>query len=116
MLPLELWHVVPLMYQDHYVDIGRPPTWRTPSVALLAAPRALLLQWTSDLRNGCMAGINDSLRRQGVQEGDSVRIGDTEMEWSDDQSEQHLYGAWMAERKASGRASQGSARWPHKGR
>ncbi|KAK9810624.1 hypothetical protein WJX73_005554 [Symbiochloris irregularis] len=62
------------------------------------------------------SGINAELRNQGVQEQDTVCIGEhTELEWSDDQSEKSLYGVWMDERKAQGRVMQGSARWPHKG-
>jgi hypothetical protein len=58
-----------------------------------------------------MTGINKKLRAQGVQEGDTVMVGNHELQWSDDQSEGALYAAWKAERK--GVAKRGSARWPH---
>ena len=59
------------------------------------------------------AGINKALRAKGVQEGDTVVVGTTELEWSEDQSEGALYAAWREEKKARGTAWQGSARWPH---
>ena len=45
-----------------------------------------------------------------MQEGDTVCIGDLEMEWSNDRSQTSLYGAWLESQKGRGR--QGSARWP----
>ena len=59
------------------------------------------------------AGINKELRARGIQEHDTVVIGDTQLEWSDDQSEGALYAAWREEKIAKGTAWQGSARWPH---
>ena len=43
-------------------------------------------------------------------EGDTVCIGELEMEWSADRSQTSLYGAWLDSQKGRGR--QGSARWP----
>ena len=34
-----------------------------------------------------LAGINKQLRAKGIKEGDTVVIGETELQWSDDQSE-----------------------------
>ena len=61
------------------------------------------------------AGIAKALKERGIREGDMVVIGETELEWSDDQSEGALYDAWYTEQKAQGRVLQGSARWPHAG-
>jgi hypothetical protein len=47
-----------------------------------------------------------------LQEGDSVVIGDTEFEWSDDRSERAMYDAWLKDMDARGANLQGSARWP----
>ncbi len=44
-----------------------------------------------------------------------VIIGDTELQWSEDQSEAALFGAWLDDRRAKGRVAQGKARWPHAG-
>ena len=61
-------------------------------------------------RRALSAGISDALRKAGVVEGETVCIGEVEMEWSDDQSEGSVYGAWLESQK--GRARQGGARWP----
>ena len=61
------------------------------------------------------AGINKALRKRGILEGDMVIIGDTELQWSEDQSEAALFGAWLDDRRAKGRVAQGKARWPHAG-
>jgi hypothetical protein len=47
-----------------------------------------------------------------LQEGDSVVIGETEFEWSDNRSERAMYDAWLKDMDARGANLQGSARWP----
>ena len=45
------------------------------------------------------AGVVDRLRREGVQAGDTVAIGDVmEFQWSDDRSHGALYEAWRSQR------------------
>lgn len=61
------------------------------------------------------SGISKALRKRGVQEGDTVVIGEIELLWTDDQSEGTLYDSWAAERRSQGRVLQGTARWPHAG-
>ena len=60
-----------------------------------------------------LAGINKQLRAKGIKEGDTVVIGETELQWSDDQSEGALYAAWREEKKRKGTAWHGSRSWPH---
>ena len=60
-------------------------------------------------------GINRALRQKGIKEGDTVVIGELELEWSDDQSEGAIYGRWLDDVKAEGKALRGSSRWPHAG-
>ncbi len=60
------------------------------------------------------AGVTKALRAAGVKEGDSVVIGDMEMEWSDDQSDAALYDRWANNQRALGKPGKGMARWPHK--
>ena len=62
---------------------------------------------------GHAAGINKALKKEGVAEGNTVQIADTELLWSDNQSEAALYEAWLSDRKAKGKIAQGGARWPH---
>ncbi|CAL5222712.1 g5115 [Coccomyxa viridis] len=59
------------------------------------------------------AGINKQLRAKGIRQGDTVVIGETELQWSDDQSEGALYAAWREEKKRKGTAWHGSRSWPH---
>ena len=59
------------------------------------------------------AGINKQLRAKGIKEGDTVVIGGTELQWSDDQSEGALYAAWREEKERKGTAWHGSRSWPH---
>lgn len=59
------------------------------------------------------AGITSALKARGVQEGDTVVIGEVEFEHSEDTSEGSLYEKWNEQRKAAGIAARGSARWPH---
>ncbi|KAF5834077.1 hypothetical protein DUNSADRAFT_9391 [Dunaliella salina] len=59
-----------------------------------------------------VSGVNASLKSRGIQEGDTVVIGDTDFEWSDDQSEGAMYDAWEADMRARGQARQGAAKWP----
>ena len=59
------------------------------------------------------AGINKKLKAGGIQEGDTIVIGGTELVWSDDQSEGALYAAWRDEKLRKGTAWQGSHSWPH---
>lgn len=61
------------------------------------------------------AGVVKALERQGVTDGDTVVIGELELEWSSDRSEGKLFDQWQAERKAAGKVAQGTARWPHPG-
>lgn len=60
------------------------------------------------------AGVNKELRAADISEGDTVVIGDMQLEWSEDQSEGAVYGRFLDDRKAKGLAPRGSARWPHK--
>ena len=60
-----------------------------------------------------IAGINKQLRAKGIQEGDTVVIGEIELQWSNDQSEGALYAAWREEKKRKGTAWHGSRSWPH---
>lgn len=48
-------------------------------------------------------------------QGDTVVVGELELEWSSDRSEARLFDAWQQDRKAAGKVAQGSARWPHAG-
>jgi hypothetical protein len=50
-----------------------------------------------------------------AQEGDTVVVGELELEWSADRSEARLFETWEAERKAAGKVAFGAARWPHAG-
>lgn len=59
------------------------------------------------------AGITSALKARGVQDGDTVVIGEVEFEHSEDTSEGSLYEKWNEQRKAAGIAAKGSARWPH---
>jgi GTP-binding protein len=61
------------------------------------------------------AGITKALRAKGIQEGDTVVIGDMEFEHSDDVSDGAMYEKWTSERRMAGIANKGSARWPHAG-
>ena len=61
------------------------------------------------------AGIVSALKARGIEEGDTVVIGDMEFEHSDDNSETSMYEKWYEQRRASGVATRGSARWPHPG-
>lgn len=65
--------------------------------------------------NYSYAGINKALKSKGIKEGDTVVFGDLELEWSEDQTEGAIYGRWLADMKAQGKALRGSARWPHAG-
>lgn len=58
------------------------------------------------------AGINAALRARGVKEGDTVVINETELTWSDDQSDSALYAAFKEGLKAQGKNVQGSTKWP----
>lgn len=61
------------------------------------------------------AGITKALRAKGIKEGDTVVIGDMEFEHSEDVSDGTMYEKWSSERRMSGIANKGSARWPHAG-
>ena len=61
------------------------------------------------------SGITKALKAKGIQEGDTVVIGDMEFEHSDDVSEGAMYDKWASERRMAGIANRGSARWPHAG-
>lgn len=61
------------------------------------------------------AGITKALRAKGIKEGDTVVIGDMEFEHSEDVSDGAMYEKWSSERRMSGIANRGSARWPHAG-
>ncbi|GLC56716.1 hypothetical protein PLESTB_001138100 [Pleodorina starrii] len=60
-----------------------------------------------------VSGINGALRARGVRAGDSVVIGETEFDWSDDTSDGAVYDSWLRDMKDRGVNRQGSARWPH---
>ena len=62
---------------------------------------------------GHAAGINKALKKEGVAEGNTVQIADTELLWSDNQSEAALYEAWLSDRKAKGKIAKGRAILPH---
>jgi hypothetical protein len=47
-----------------------------------------------------------------LQEGDTVVIGESDFEWSDDQSEGAMYDSWEADMRSRGQARQGAAKWP----
>ena len=49
---------------------------------------------------------------QGIREGDSVVISDSEFEWQDDQSQGALYEAYVQDMRARGQTLQGGAHWP----
>lgn len=59
------------------------------------------------------AGITKALRAKGIEEGDTVVIGDMEFEHSDERSEGAMVEKWHKERRMAGIAAKGSARWPH---
>ena len=61
------------------------------------------------------SGAEKALVRSGVQEGDTVFVGDVEFQWSADRGEAALYGAWLEQARAEGTGRQGAARWPKKG-
>lgn len=61
------------------------------------------------------AGVISALKAQGIEEGDTVVIGNMEFEHSNDNSEGAIYEKWYEQRRASGIAARGSARWPHAG-
>ncbi|KAG2448709.1 hypothetical protein HYH02_006065 [Chlamydomonas schloesseri] len=60
-----------------------------------------------------VSGINGALKAKGVKEGDSVVIGETEFNWSDEKSDGAVYDSWLKDMKDRGVNRQGSARWPH---
>ena len=59
------------------------------------------------------AGITKALRAKGIEEGDTVVIGDMEFEHSDERSEGAMVEKFHRERRMAGIAAKGSARWPH---
>jgi len=59
------------------------------------------------------AGITKALRAKGIEEGDTVVIGDMEFEHSDERDEGAMVERWHKERRMAGIAAKGSARWPH---
>lgn len=59
------------------------------------------------------AGITKALRAKGIQEGDTVIIGEMEFEHSDERSEGVMVEKFHRERRMAGIAAKGSARWPH---
>eukprot|EP00877_Chromochloris_zofingiensis_P006026 jgi/Chrzof1/1677/Cz10g16250.t1 len=62
-----------------------------------------------------VSGINEALRKAGIQEGDTVVLGEeSEFVWSDEKSESALYGAWLEDMQARGRVRAGKSRWPGK--
>ena len=61
------------------------------------------------------SGAEKALVRAGVQEGNTVFVGDVEFQWSADRGEAALYGAWLEQARAEGTGRQGAARWPKKG-
>lgn len=56
-----------------------------------------------------------ALEQRGVTDGDFVKVGEMEFEWSSDRSEGKLFDKWAEEQKKAGRILPGSARWPHAG-
>lgn len=59
------------------------------------------------------SGIDSALKARGVQDGDTVVIGELEFEYSADKSESGMYDRWYKERRAAGIVGRGQARWPH---
>eukprot|EP00887_Chlorella_sp_A99_P002031 scaffold18.g2031.t1 len=59
------------------------------------------------------AGINRALKARGIQEGDTVVIGELEFEFCDERDEGAIYEKWFQERRAAGIVGKGHARWPH---
>ena len=59
------------------------------------------------------AGITKARRAKGIEEGDTVVIGDMEFEHSDERDEGAMVERWHKERRMAGIAAKGSARWPH---
>jgi len=57
-------------------------------------------------------GVFKTLKKRGVQEGDTVVIGQMETVWSDDQSDRALFKAWKEAQEGTGQGQLGSARWP----
>jgi GTP-binding protein len=55
-------------------------------------------------------GLWADLEKRGVQEGDTVVIGESAFSWSSDQSERKVFEAWKS---AVGVRKRGTARWPH---
>lgn len=55
-------------------------------------------------------GLWGDLEARGVQDGDTVVIGDSAFVWSSDQSESKLFDAWA---QSAPIAVHGTARWPH---
>lgn len=79
--------------------------------SIVASLQADIMPWSNRI-TPC-AGVNKELKKQGIVEGDTVVIGEIQLEWSDDQSQGALYGRFLDERKAKGLGQRGSARWPH---
>lgn len=59
-----------------------------------------------------VAGIDGALKAKGVKPGDTVVIGSTEFEWSDDQSDPAMYSAWLADMRSRGKPPKGTSAWP----
>jgi GTP-binding protein len=60
-----------------------------------------------------VSGINAALRAAGIQEGDTVVLGEVgEFVWSDERSEAALYGAWLEDMENRGVNRQGKSKWP----
>ena len=60
-----------------------------------------------------VSGINPALKAAGIQEGDTVVLGEVgEFLWSDDRGEAALYGAWLEDMENRGTIRQGKSKWP----
>ncbi len=58
-----------------------------------------------------VSGINAALRAKGIATGDTVVLGDAEFEWSDEQSEGAMYGAWLQDMKDRRVTRKGKSAW-----
>jgi len=59
-----------------------------------------------------VSGVNSQLLTRGIRDGDSVVIGETEFEWSNDRTQGGMFDAWQGDLKARGANRVGSAHWP----
>ncbi len=77
--------------------------------SLVAAPSASPHRFQHVLE---VSGINAALRARGISAGDTVVLGDTEFEWSDEQTEGAMYGAWLQDMKDRRATRKGKSAWP----